>query len=381
MRRRAAWVVAIAVLLVVFATGCGKVKGVEAQKGPVADRAKREGKLAAQNAGGRTKVPSATVMLLMMNGKDDSSVRLKNEITDLSKLKLGWAPLPCDGKGDAKALEMCAIGAIDSGPPDFIISNGVTPKDMSRILKKAAFKKVPVINIGASVAPSKLISASYTPDDRAQARLINGYMIKRLKRIPVSARKIVVLSSSTGGGSARLRQLRSDIKGTGIQIVDAAQADLKQPKTDNETVKKLLEKHPNTQAVWLAQGSSVEPAGKAVDKAFKNLTFPDRPLVVGFNADPTAAEAIRDGEADAVADVPYDATLYMAIDKIQENLARQEPLPTTNPNYPLDFLDQELVTRDNVPDKMKFRAPREDFVSFFLSKWRREFGPPPKPGG
>jgi ABC-type sugar transport system substrate-binding protein len=378
--QRALWLAAIAVL-VVFATGCGKVTGVTPQKGPVADRAKQAGRQAALDAGGRTKVPSANVMLLMMNGKDDSSARLKAEITDLSKLKLGWAPLPCDGKGDAKALEMCAIGAIDSGPLDFIISNGVTPKDMSRILKKAAFKKVPVINIGASVAPTKLIAASYTPDDRAQARVINGYMIRRLMRLQVSARKIVVLSSSTGGGSARLRQLRSDIKGTGIQIVDAAQADLKAPKTDNETVKKLLEKHPNVKAVWLAQGSSVEPGGKAVDKAFKHLKFPDRPLVVGFNADPTAAEAIRDGEADAVADVAYDATLYMAIDQISEDLGRQKPLAPKNPSYPLNFLDIALVTRDNVPDKKRFREPKEDFVSFFTAKWRNEFGPPPKPGG
>ncbi len=379
-KRRALWLAVIAVVVVFAATGCGKVKGVEAQKGLVGDRAKEAGKQAAQEAGGRTKVPSANVMLLLMNAKDDSSARLKAEITDLSKKNLGWTPTPCDGKGDAKALEMCAMGTIDQGPLDFIISNGVPPKDMSRILKKAAFKKVPVINIGATVAPSKLFAASYVPDDRAQARTINEYMIRRLKRLPEAERKIVVLTSSTGGGSERFKQLKSDIQGTGIQVIDEAQADQAKSATDTKTVTKLLEKHPNVKGVWLAQGSSVGPAGDAVDKAFKNLAFPDRPLVVGFNADPKAAAAIRDGKADAVSDVAYDATLYIALDQIAEVLGRQKELPEDS-SYPLNFLDIALVTRDNVPDKKKYREPQQDFVSYFTAKWRREFGPPPKPGG
>jgi ABC-type sugar transport system substrate-binding protein len=279
---------------------------------------------------------------------------------------------------------MCAVGVIDSGPLDFIVSNGIPPKDMSRILKKAYFKKVPVINIAATVAPNKkLFTASYTPDDKAASATVNKYMIRRLMRLPRPERKIVVLSSSTGGGSERLRQLRRDIEGTGIEIIDAAQADLEKAATDKKTVKKLLDKHPNAKAVWLAQGTSVGPAADAVDKGFKNLDFPDRPLVVGFNADPKAASAIRDGKADAVADVAYDATLYMALDQIAENLGRQRPLAkdVEDANYPLDFLDIALVTRDNAPGKKKFREPKQDYVSYFKAKWRKEFGPPPKPGG
>lgn len=384
MKRRALWLAVIALALVFVATGCGKVKGIEAQKGPVADRAKEAGEQAADDAGGRTKVPSANVALLLMNGKDEASNRLKTEITELGKKNLGWAPSPCDGKGDAKALEMCAVGVIDQGPLDVIISNGVPPKDMSRVLKKAYFKKIPVINIASTVAPNeKLFAASYVPDDKAASAKVNEYMITRLKRLPEVERKIVVLSSSTGGGSDRLNQLKSDIQGTGIEIVDEAQADQAKSATDEKTVTKLLEKHPNVKGVWLASGSSVDPAGSAVDKAFKNLDFPKRPLVVGFNADPKAAGAIRDDKADAVADVAYDATLYMALDQIAELLGRQKPLAkdVQQADYPLDFLDIALVTRDNAPEKKKFRDPREDFVSFFTAKWRKEFGPPPKPGG
>jgi ABC-type sugar transport system substrate-binding protein len=275
-------------------------------------------------------------------------------------------------------LEKCATGAIDSGTVDFIFAAGIEPKDMSRILKKADFKDVPVINIRASVKDTPLLDASYVPDDEAQSTKLNRYMIDKLMQVPPDARKIVVHTSSTGGGSARVEQLKRDIEGTGIQIVEETETDLKDPKTANKKVKEQLEEHKGLKAVWLAHETSVEPAGKAVNKAFKDKEFPDRPLVLGFNADPKAAEALRDDEADAVADVAYDATLWIALDRAAELLGRQEPLPKTLPDYPLDFLDIELVTKDNAPAEKKYREPKEDFVTFFVEKWREEFGPPPK---
>ena len=379
MKQHPRWLTAIAIaMVVVFPIGCGKVKGVESQQGRVADRAEAAGKQAALDAGGRTKVPRANVSLLMMNGKDDSSKRLKGVLEAAGKVQLGWIPQPCDGKGDAKMLEKCGVGSIDSGTVDFIFSAGIEPKDMSRIIKKADFKDVPVINIAASVQDHPLIDASYVPDDRAQSTVLNRYMIKRVMQVPPEARKIVVFTSSTGGGSARVEQLKRDIEGTGIQIVEEIETDLKRPETTNEKVTEALEEHDDLKAVWLAHETSVEPAGKAVKKAFKDKEFPDRPLVLGFNADPKAAEALRDDEADAVSDVPYDATLWIALDQAAELLGRRKPLPKELPEYPLNFLDIALVTKDNAPAKKKYREPKEDFVSFFVEKWREEFGPPPK---
>jgi ABC-type sugar transport system substrate-binding protein len=379
MKREASWLAAIATVMV-FATGCGTVEGIMSQHGRVADRAEAAGRQAALDAGGRTKVPPANVALLMMNGTDESALRLTAQLEVAGKVQLGWVPQPCDGKGDAKMLEKCAIGALDTGRVDFLISAGNEPKDISRILKKADYKDIPVINILASVKHDPLLAASYVPDDRAQSTKLNRYMISKLKRVPPAARKIVVLTSSTGGGSDRVEQLKKDIEGTGIQIVAEKETDLALPATAKEDVQKLLEEHKDLKAVWLANDNSVEPAGKAVDKAFKGKEFPDRPLVLGFNANPKAAEALRDDEADAVADVPYEATLWIALDRAAELLGRKEPLPTEpRPKYPLNFLDIELVTKDNAPAKKEFRDPKEDFVTFFTAKWRAEFGPPPAP--
>lgn len=361
--------------------GCGSVKGIEAQSGAPADRAEKAGKQAAADAGPPVKLPPVNVALLTMNAKDESSNRLTTQLMTVSKAPLGWVPQPCDGAGSPKTLETCAVGIIDQGPLDFIISNGVDPKLMPRTLEKAAFKNIPVINIGASVPPSPLLAADFAPDDRAQARKLDGYMIRKLKRVPPASRRIAVLKSTGPGGRIRFEQLQEDIKGTGIKIVAEKETDPVTPDTAQETVKGILEKNEKLKAVWLADGGSVEPAGKAVDKAFKDLEFPDRPLVLGFNADPKAAGAIRDDKADAVADVAYDATLFTALDRIAETIGRGEQLnPTPAKDYPLDFLDIALVTKDNAPAKKKFREPKEDFVTFFLAKWKKEFGSPLTPG-
>ena len=228
-------------------------------------------------------------------------------------------PSPCDGKGSPMELETCGTSVIDEGPLDVILSNGVDPKLIPRTLRKAQFKNVPVINIGASIPKrrdSGMITADFAPDDRAQTEKIDDYMIRRIKRVPPASRRIVVLKSTGPGAKVRFDQLEKDIEGTGIRIVGEGEVDPKKPDEAKNTVTNLLEKHDNLKAVWVADGNSVEYAGKAVDKAFKDLSFPDRPLVVGFNADPKAAEAIRDDEADAVADVAYDASLWIALDRV-----------------------------------------------------------------
>ncbi len=383
MFRRAVGLLAVP-LIALACAGCGKVKGVEEQSGATADRAEKAGKQAAADAGPETKLPPVNVALLTMNGKDESSNRLTTQLEEASMKELGWVPSPCDGKGSPMELETCGTSVIDEGPLDVILSNGVDPKLIPRTLRKAQFKNIPVINIGASVPDrrdSSMLAADFAPDDRALAEKVDDYLIRRVKRVPQASRRIVVLKSTGPGAEVRFDQLEKDIEGTGIRIVGEGEVDPKKPDEAKNTVTNLLEKHKDLKAVWVADGSSVEFAGKAVDKAFKGLSFPDRPLVVGFNADPKAAEAIRDDEADAVADVAYDASLWIALDRVAERIGRGEQLNSVSAgDYPLEFMDIALVTQDNVPAKKKFREPAEDHVTFFTEKWKMEFGAPLVPG-
>ena len=67
----------------------------------------------------------------------------------------------------------------------------------------------------------------------------------------------------------------------------------------------------------------------------------------------------------------YDASLWIALDRIGENIGRDEQLNSVSvDDYPLDFMDIALVTKDNVPAKKKFREPKEDYVTFFTEKWK-----------
>ena len=180
MMRRAVGLLTISAIALAGA-GCGKVKGVEEQNGATADRAEKAGKQAAADAGPPVKLPPVNVALLTMNGKDESSNRLTTQLEEASTMELGWVPSPCDGKGSPMELETCGTSVIDEGPLDVILSNGVDPKLIPRTLRKARFKNIPVINIGASIPKrrdSAMITADFAPDDRAMAEKVDDYMIR-----------------------------------------------------------------------------------------------------------------------------------------------------------------------------------------------------------
>ena len=127
------------------------------------------------------------VALLTMNGKDESSNRLTTQLEEASTMELGWVPSPCDGKGSPMELETCGDHRVDEGPLDVILSAGVDPKLIPRTLRKARFKNIPVINIGASIprrSDSSMITADFAPDDRAMAEKVDDYMIKRVEGVP-----------------------------------------------------------------------------------------------------------------------------------------------------------------------------------------------------
>ena len=104
--------------------------------------------------------------------------------------------------------------------------------------------------------------------------------------------------------------------------------------------------------------------------------FPDKPYVVTFHADLGTQDLMRRGAIDAVFDVPYDAAGWVAADQAAEYFARRTPIPKTPPPAygGFDIYDYAMVTNDNLPPKGQYRTPKNDFVTFFKTKWLDEFG-------
>ena len=100
-------------------------------------------------------------------------------------------------------------------------------------------------------------------------------------------------------------------------------------------------------------------------------------MVATFHADLGTLELMKQGTVDVVVDVPYDASPWIGVDQLLEHFARDTAFEKApQPSYPGvgDVFDYEVVTSDNLPPDGEYRAPKVDFVTFFQTKWKTEFG-------
>ena len=85
---------------------------------------------------------------------------------------------------------------------------------------------------------------------------------------------------------------------------------------------------------------------------------------------------MRAGAIDAVSDVPYDASGWVAVDQIAEFEARETPMsPEPQPDYPGigTVYDYVVVDSSNLPPEGEYRVPENDYQTFFKTKWSNEF--------
>ena len=100
---------------------------------------------------------------------------------------------------------------------------------------------------------------------------------------------------------------------------------------------------------------------------YAGKSFPDKPLVVTFHADPSTQSLMRTHAIDAVVDVNYDATAWEMADAVAEHFARGKPFPKygTSFKYPGigDPLAYQIVTGANLPPANTYVAPKVDTVT------------------
>ena len=66
----------------------------------------------------------------------------------------------------------------------------------------------------------------------------------------------------------------------------------------------------------------------------------------------------------------------MAVDQAAEFFSRGKAFDKNPaPDYGgFEIYDYVLVTKDNLPPEGQYRTPKNDFVTFFKTKWQDEFG-------
>ena len=283
----------------------------------------------------------------------------------------------CDAQGDPKKMAACGDSLLDRNV-DVMFVIGIEPSLIKGQLRKAQQQNVPVVEINGQVTADPLWSGTYYPDEEKAGRILADSLMKKMQEVEGTA-DIAVADYPATWASARTDQLKQAVKDSGGKATIAATS-----VTDatnlvqgtQKTVTDQLTQNPDLKGYWFAFDSAGQAGGPAIQAKSGGKMFPDKPWVVTFHADLGTLDLMRKGAIDVVLDVPYDAAGWVAVDQAAEFFSRGKAFDKNPaPDYGgFEIYDYVLVTKDNLPPEGQYRTPKNDFVTFFKTKWQDEFG-------
>ena len=120
-------------------------------------------------------------------------------------------------------------------------------------------------------------------------------------------------------------------------------------------VSDALTADPNTKAIWVSFDTAGQAAGQTVASKYAGKTFPNKPLVVTFHADPSTQGLMRSGGIDAVVDNNYDATAWELANATIEHFVRETPFPPYGTSFKYPGIGDPL----GVHDRDQGQSPQE----------------------
>ena len=388
MRRRFTWacLAALVCALALLAAACGDDD--DSSSTPAADTtaqgagdertqiAEESGLAAAGAAGTAVEVPKITVGFVNIVGAVESAQRAErtfNEATDV----LGWTVNRCDAQGDPTKMARCADTLLDQNV-DVLVVLGIEPSLIKAQLNKAKKQNVPVVEFSGQVAADPLFAGTYYPDEPAAGQVLTDYLVEKLNALPDETVPIAVTDYPVEWSTARTDTLKAAVADQSkIDIAVEATTDAANlVEGTRKQVNDQLTANPDLKALWFGFDSAGQAGAQAASAKFPGKTFPDKPLVVTFHADLATIDLMRQGAIDAVSDVPYDASGWVAVDQIAQFVARETPMASEpQPQYEGigDTYDYVVVDSSNLPPEGEYRTPEHDYQTFFTTKWSNEF--------
>jgi ABC-type sugar transport system substrate-binding protein len=350
---------------------------IGSQTGSKAAVAKAAGEKAAAAAGPAVKVPSITVGYVEGTSGSEVSRRVTAAARQAAAV-MGWKFMYCEGQGVPAKIAECAQSLIDANV-NVILSIANDPSMINRQLQEAKAKKIPFFNIGGAIPNAPGVTAQYVPDDALMTHTIDNYLFQQMKQKGVST---IAIQTSTANGALRARPvaLQQDVAANplnipGLKIIASNETDFANPGPSvTASVRTVLTANPSLGAYWASLDFDIPPLVAAVRSS---APAGKRPIIVGFFADKVSMDLIRRGDVSALVEVANEATAWTAIDQAAELVARKKaPVQDEYMRtiYPLQFVKPFIVDKTDLPPQGQLASPPADFVTFFETKWAKEFG-------
>jgi ABC-type sugar transport system substrate-binding protein len=350
--------------------------GIRPQGGAEQKKAEEAG----TKAGGEAKpakLPEAHIGIINFLNGIESSDRLSDSTT-FAAAQLGWTTTVCDGKGTPSAFVACGNSLLAEGV-DAIVAVAIESGQITPVIEKAKAKGIPVIQVGGGGVPLGTFNGNYGPNEAKAGEILTEALFEKLDGLEEEPVEINIHNFPAKWGSVRTEQLekalegQSKIKVNQEVVTDAANL---VPYT-RSTVTTQITQNPNVKAYWFTFDTTGQVGGQTIQSKYPGKEFPEKPLVVTFHGDLATLQLIESGAIDMESDVNYDAAVWEGIDGIAEELARKEPMSTENqPSYPVigDPFTYQVVDKENLPEAGQLVMPKWDVPSYFIAKWKAEYG-------
>jgi ABC-type sugar transport system substrate-binding protein len=349
--------------------------GIGAIGGTLGKQALVKGTAAGKAAGKKVKPLSLRIGYLDIIGGIESADRAHNSLR-VAFRALGSKWLYCDGQGTPTKWVTCGNSLL-AQDIDVLALTGIDPSTIPSVVQAAKAKNIPIVDFGGTVGPG--YAAQFAPNETKNGQILAAYLKAKLAS-QAGVSSIVSIDYPAPWAQQRTAQLKSmvDANSSKLKISVSATTDPTNLIAGTQKlVSDALTADPDTKAIWVSFDTAGQAAGQVVASKYAGKTFPNKPLVVTFHADPSSQVLMRTGGIDAVVDNNYDATAWELANATAEKFARGKAFPPygTSFKYPGigDPLAYTIVTKGNLPKGTnKYVAPPTDVVTYFTAKWKAE---------
>jgi ABC-type sugar transport system substrate-binding protein len=323
-------------------------------------------------AGSKVTAPTGkTIAVILLSGTSAESVGVVATAKQIAKL-FGYKVITCDPNFDPQKVVQCATSVVAQHPA-VVFSVSTNTGAMGSGFTQAVSQGIPWFDVVSAAVPAKGLY-NYGTDGFKLTKILDDYQFQQMKAAnPGKTLKLFGIDAPTVGiaSANESKQVKADAKAAGIKLT-LHNLDLSNAVQDAiSSSKQALTQNPDLAGMWTYCDFCLPLMAQQAQ------TAGSRAIVAGQYANPAAVAGIKKGTINAVSDLPWQASVWVAMDQVLQNWTRKTPIaqgPAVYSKYPLKFFEPYLITKSNVGSGTAIPVFGPDYQTFFMTKWKKEFG-------
>ena len=326
----------------------------------------------AKAAGSKVAAPTAkTIAVIELSATSAESVGVVAAAKQIAS-RFHYKVITCDPNFDPQKVIQCATSMV-AQHPSVIFSVSTNTGAMGSGFSQAVAAGIPWFDVVSAAVPAKGLY-NYGTDGFKLAKILDDYMFQQMKAAnPGKTLKLFGIDAPTVGiaSANESKQVKNDAKAAGIDLT-LHNLDLSNAVQDAiKSSQQALQQNTDLAGMWTYCDFCLPLMAQQAQ------TAGSKAVVAGQYANPAAITGIKKGTINAVSDLPWQASVWVAMDQVLQNWTRKTPIaqgPAVYKKYPLDFFEPYLITKSNVGSGAGIPVFGPDYQAFFMAKWSKEFG-------